>query len=89
MASEAEAKPNDPTIHPLWPLVVVLGEIAARVARQRAAECAPSPALDSRPHLGGRHLETATPVGVGDEHAPNGGLRSDLHDPTSKAPTQL
>lgn len=30
--------PPDPALHLLWPLVVVLGEIAVRVARQRAGE---------------------------------------------------
>ena len=36
----AAASAAGPTAHPLWPLVVILGEIAARVARQQATELA-------------------------------------------------
>ena len=37
------APTRDATAHPLWPVVAVLGEIAARVERRRAEEGAPPP----------------------------------------------
>ncbi|MDP9359290.1 MAG: hypothetical protein M3R02_29195 [Chloroflexota bacterium] len=36
--AEISTPPHIPAGHPLWPLTVILGDVARRIERQRAAE---------------------------------------------------